>query len=219
MNSQMRTFTELIDLRMKQERSVIVDDIRPLVTDCTVDIICETAMGIKVNAQKLSMSPNENSTEKLYLKALKDLFDLILKRIMTPWHAADFIYKLSKDGKRFFECVEHLHKFSNHVIQKRKKELEDSVDLRMSLEDSIEKMSTTRSRLAFLDLLLMYHLKDPDQFNVDSVREEVDTFMFGGHDTTSSALHFAFMLIGLNPDKQVCTIRFYNFYFCYICKT
>lgn len=48
---------------------------------------------------------------------------------------------------------------------------------------------------------LLYHER---QGNIDSqgVQEEVDTFMFEGHDTTSSGLTFALLLIASNPEVQ-----------------
>ncbi len=51
--------------------------------------------------------------------------------------------------------------------------------------------------MAFLDLLLsMSDLSDSD------VQEEVDTFMFEGHDTTACALSWTLLLVANHPDVQ-----------------
>lgn len=42
-----------------------------------------------------------------------------------------------------------------------------------------------KKRKPFLDLLLETHLKNPESFPLKGVQEEVDTFMFEGHDTTA----------------------------------
>jgi len=58
-----------------------------------------------------------------------------------------------------------------------------------------------KRRMAFLDSLIAEHLKNV-QFTEKDIREEVDTFMFEGHDTTSMAISWTLHLIGLNPEVQ-----------------
>jgi cytochrome P450 len=56
-------------------------------------------------------------------------------------------------------------------------------------------------RKAFLDLLLDHHLNGGD-LSEEGIREEVDTFMFEGHDTTSMALSWIIFLLGHHPHVQ-----------------
>ncbi|GIY12444.1 cytochrome P450 4c3, partial [Caerostris darwini] len=58
-----------------------------------------------------------------------------------------------------------------------------------------------KKRKAFLELLYRYHLKDPT-FTEEDIREEVDTFMFEGHDTTAMALSWTLYSLGSHPDIQ-----------------
>ncbi|CAF5127597.1 unnamed protein product, partial [Rotaria sp. Silwood1] len=58
---------------------------------------------------------------------------------------------------------------------------------------------TTR-RLVFLDSLLAQ--MNSEQLTLDDIQEEVDTFMFEGHDTTAAAVNFTCYLIGSHPDVQ-----------------
>jgi len=61
----------------------------------------------------------------------------------------------------------------------------------------------TKRRLVFIDLLINYHLKNPQKMNEIDVRSEVDTFMAAGHETTAISLMFALLLIGHDSVVQV----------------
>lgn len=56
---------------------------------------------------------------------------------------------------------------------------------------------------SFLDLLLNVLEESPDQMTDKDIREEVDTFLFEGHDTSSLAMTMTIVLLGLNQDVQV----------------
>ncbi len=96
------------------------------------------------------------------------------------------------------------------VIQERKQEILEKVkDLNNNclsdseaIDEAMNSIATKR-RLVFIDLLINYHLKNPQKMNEIDVRSEVDTFMFGGHDTTASSLMFALLLIGHDSVVQV----------------
>jgi cytochrome P450 family 4 subfamily V len=61
-----------------------------------------------------------------------------------------------------------------------------------------DKKSTRR--LAFLDSLLTQ--MHNEKLTIDDIQEEVDTFMFEGHDTTAAAVNFFCYLVGCYPDVQ-----------------
>jgi cytochrome P450 len=55
-------------------------------------------------------------------------------------------------------------------------------------------------RLVFLDnLLTQMHA---EKLSLDDIQEEIDTFMFEGHDTTAAAINFFCYLMGCYPDVQ-----------------
>ncbi|GFR03813.1 cytochrome P450 4C1, partial [Trichonephila clavata] len=58
-------------------------DVVPLMTACTLDIICQTAMGFNLDAQG-----GQNSE---YATAVHELGDAFLHRVLRPWLYPDFI--------------------------------------------------------------------------------------------------------------------------------
>ena len=51
-------------------------------------------------------------------------------------------------------------------------------------------------------MLLDVKQQNPNLITFDDIQEEVDTFMFEGHDTTTAALNWTFYTIARHPDVQ-----------------
>lgn len=61
----------------------------------------------------------------------------------------------------------------------------------------------TTEKKNFLDLLLKISEEYPDQMTDKDIREEVDTFLFAGHDTSSISMTITLLLLGMYQDIQV----------------
>ncbi|PIK50796.1 putative cytochrome P450 4V2 [Apostichopus japonicus] len=167
-------------------------DIFPLVTNCTLDVICGTAMGIDIGAQK------GNNSE--YCQAIIEMSDVIQERQKYPWLWIDAIYNLLPNGRKHKRYLEILHGMTQSVIQERMKE--KSRQNGTKSEKSVANGNPTKKKKrAFLDLLLDLH-EENSNFTLDEVREEVDTFMFEGHDTTSASISWTLFMIGHHPKVQ-----------------
>ncbi|CCD68717.1 CYtochrome P450 family [Caenorhabditis elegans] len=154
-------------------------DVLSVITLCTLDIICETSMGKAIGAQLA-----ENNE---YVWAVHTINKLISKRTNNPLMWNSFIYNLTEDGRTHEKCLRILHDFTKKVIVERKEALQEN-DYKME------------GRLAFLDLLL--EMVKSGQMDETDVQAEVDTFMFEGHDTTSTGLMWAIHLLGNHPEVQ-----------------
>lgn len=57
--------------------------------------------------------------------------------------------------------------------------------------------------MSFLDIIFNNIDEFPNQTNDKDIQEEVDTFLFGGHDTTSISMTMTLLLLGIYPKTQV----------------
>ena len=166
-------------------------DIVPLITRCTLDVICETAMGVQINAQK---QPNSQ-----YVKAIILLGEIVINRIMNPLYWNKTIFNFTKLGKQHAECLKILHGFTMKIIKIRKKEITQNI---ISKSTSQNDEIGIKKKKAFLDYLLEENIKDENIIDEKGIQEEVDTFMFEGHDTTAVSIMHALLLLGLHQEVQ-----------------
>ncbi|CAJ0589978.1 unnamed protein product [Cylicocyclus nassatus] len=174
---------------LKHAESDKYEDIFHTVTLCTLDVICEAALGICIDAQK---NPKSD-----YLEAVFRMKVLLQKRQVNPQYYPEFLFNLIGDGKEQARCVKILHDFTGNVIRARKAKADAAggVDKLLALETE-----QGRRRMAFLDMMLDMNAKG--ELSMDGVQEEVDTFTFEGHDTTSASINWFLHLMGANPDIQ-----------------
>uniref|UniRef100_A0A1B6JPD5 Cytochrome P450 n=2 Tax=Homalodisca liturata TaxID=320908 RepID=A0A1B6JPD5_9HEMI len=151
----------------------------------------ETAMGTCMNIQ-------EDKEHEQYVSAVLELSEITMYREFRPWLYSDFVFYRTQYGKQYAKCLQILHGFTENVIQKRKLH----TNKKPSAEENSEDTSTgVRRRLALLDLLLAT-CDSPHPLTDLEIREEVDTFMFEGHDTTAMAITWALYLLGTHPHIQ-----------------
>ncbi|KAJ8915094.1 hypothetical protein NQ315_014349 [Exocentrus adspersus] len=157
-----------------------IDVVKPI-TEFTLCSIVETSMGIKMNEQKSAES---------YKQALIDLNTIFIHRLARPWLLIKPVYKFSQVYKEEQNLVNVMHTFSNNVIEERKKTF-----------DVNDNTYSIKKRQAMLDLLLAAQRSGID-IDDDGIREEVDTFLFGGHDTTAMCICYTLMALANEPHIQ-----------------
>ncbi|XP_035890500.1 cytochrome P450 10-like [Anopheles stephensi] len=188
-DQQGNTFVDILRLFAKSGETF---DVFPLVTLCALDVICESAMGTKVNAQI--------NSESQYVKAVKEITNLIQLRIYDFVIRYEFFFRLSANRRRQRKALAILHGYTDSVIRARRQELNTSKSddqANAHHEDPVG----LKKRMAFLDMLLQATIDGRPLTDLE-IREEVDTFMFEGHDTTTSAISFLLLSLAKNPDVQ-----------------
>ncbi|CAG9824979.1 unnamed protein product [Phaedon cochleariae] len=175
----------LVEILEQQTEETTVD-IYPFITMCTLDIICESTMGVSLNAQR------HNQSE--YVFAVKELCRIEVDRTFSPFKMYDLLYPLSRDYYKEKKYVKILHDQTDFVIRTRKAELEKNGGEKTDEEAEETGM---KKKMAFLDLMLQARV-DGQALSDQEIREEVDT----GHDTTSSAIGFTLYCLATNPHIQ-----------------
>ncbi|XP_066945976.1 cytochrome P450 4C1-like [Macrobrachium rosenbergii] len=165
----------------------------PYVTRCTLDIICETAMGTSINAQ-------DDEGDNTYVNAIYKIGYMTQQRVANAWQHSDLLYWLSGYAKERDSVIKITHDFSLKTIRERRKLFQERTE--KSGQEKEEESNGPKKRLAFLDLLLEYSKKGEANLSDEDIREEVDTFMFEGHDTTTAAINWSLFLLGLHPEVQ-----------------
>ncbi|XP_040280430.1 cytochrome P450 4F22 isoform X1 [Bufo bufo] len=130
-----------------------------------------------------------------YIAAIYDLSQLIVEREHCLPHHFDFIYRFSSNGRKFQHACRIVHEFTANVVQQRKKALQQK-----GSENWIKsKKGKTQD---FIDILLLSKDEDGNTLSDQELRDEVDTFMFEGHDTTASGLSWILYNLASHPEYQ-----------------
>ncbi|KAJ3656432.1 hypothetical protein Zmor_015512 [Zophobas morio] len=152
-------------------------DLHTLTTLYALDVICETAMGTKINAQ--------SGHNIAYVQSVRNMCKTVIERAFSPFKIHDVFYWLTRDYYKQQKALKILHGFTMNVINSKKD----------------RPVRNDEKKTAFLDALLKFFQKD-DYLSISEIREEVDTFMFEGHDTTASGISFALYCLADHPEVQ-----------------
>ncbi|CAG7826987.1 unnamed protein product [Allacma fusca] len=173
-------------------------EIHGIINRCTLDVICETAMGKKINSLLDENNP--------FLRATLRESELIWMRWTKPWLQNTIIWNyLSKFGKEEKANRKILHSFTAEVIKDRKEKFSSakaSQFLQSNSDDDESGYFGAKKRFAFLDLLLNIQATGEYEMTDEDIQAETNTFMFEGHDTTAAAISWAIYLLGLHPSHQ-----------------
>lgn len=125
---------------------------------------------------------------------------ILHKQSFSFWQRFNILFDLSSAGRARNAALRVLHDETYRVIKLRRKLLQEQ-QLQEKPEQKDDDAGAKR-RLAFLDVLLLAQMEGNADLSDVDIREEVDTFMFEGHDTTSSAIAFAISLLSKHADVQ-----------------
>ncbi|XP_077994508.1 cytochrome P450 4F4-like [Glandiceps talaboti] len=166
-------------------------------SSCEVEIFEHVSLMTLDSLLKCIFSQESNcqvdKNQHPYIRGVYALSYLAMTRArFVPYHN-DVIFHMSRMGYRFRKAVKSVHDYSKRVIQERK------VTLR---KEEVNKTKSFRKYIDFLDILLSAKDEGGEGLSDQEIQDEVDTFMFEGHDTTASGISWILYNLAINPEHQ-----------------
>ncbi|XP_066291381.1 leukotriene-B4 omega-hydroxylase 3-like [Branchiostoma lanceolatum] len=150
---------------------------------CTMEVILQCAF---------SSGGMSEQTKRDYVAAVHGIGLLSAERDFNPIYAFfTSIYNLSPGGREFNRLCEFIHGTADSIIKTRRQQL-----------DNHDEVVGQKKRLDFIDILLTARDEDGRGLTDVEIRQEVDTFLFAGHDTTASALSWTLYSLAQHPHHQ-----------------
>nr|WET52707.1 cytochrome P450 [Phaedon brassicae] len=149
----------------------------PFVKKYTIDVLCGTALGV----------PMKSSHYDSYTQSVENLCTIIGNRLQSPFKKIDLFFRFTEDYRIHQESLKIVNAYFDEVFEDKLKQ--SDVDF------------NKKERLTILDSLIRSYTND-GRITKDDIREEVNTFMFAGYDTSSIAMAFILYLLAQNPRVQ-----------------
>ncbi|KAK7579866.1 hypothetical protein V9T40_000495 [Parthenolecanium corni] len=162
-------------------------DILPIMYACSLDIMVEAFMNVQLDVQ------HGNCLE--YSESIRRITALVSERVTNVMLHRDFVHRFTDNYKKQQECYRVLHGLSSKLVQEKMKE-------RREQEGTPEIEESNAKKKSLIEILV--NLKDPvtGYLTEKQIRDEVDTFLFAGQDTTATAVCWSILLVGQHPDVQ-----------------
>ncbi|KAM7351027.1 putative cytochrome P450 4ac1 [Cochliomyia hominivorax] len=164
-------------------------DVIEIISEFTLNSVCETAMGVKLDDVQ---GGND------YRKIIHEIERTLFKRTCNPLLYYRIIFYLFGDYKTHMKNIKVAHDFTSKIIEKRREEY--LTEQKKSQGESKENEFGIKKRYAMLDTLLAEEAKG--HIDHKGICDEVNTFTFEGYDTTATCLIFAILNLSLHPEVQ-----------------
>lgn len=200
-------------------------DAHDYMSEATVEILLETAMGVSKDTQ------DKSGYE--YAMAVMKMCDILHLRHRSVLLRNNWLFKMTKHAQNQFKLLGIIHGLTKKVIRNKKAAFKEGtrgslaktsintveMNKNSSKVTSVEGLSFGQSsglkddldvddndvgekkRLAFLDLLLE-SAENGALISDKEIKEQVDTIMFEGHDTTAAGSSFFLSVMGIHQDIQ-----------------
>uniref|UniRef100_A0A452G2H1 Cytochrome P450 family 4 subfamily A member 42 n=1 Tax=Capra hircus TaxID=9925 RepID=A0A452G2H1_CAPHI len=161
--------------------------------DSSLEILGDISLMTLDTIMKCAFSHQGSVRNDRSVTAIKNLNSMLFSRLRNVFYQNDLIYRLTREGHWNHQACQLAHQYTDAVIKERKAHLQK--------EGELEKVRRRR-HLDFLDILLFARMENGSSLSDEDLRAEVDTFMFGGHDTTASGISWILYALASHPEHQ-----------------
>ncbi|KAI1708661.1 cytochrome p450 domain-containing protein [Ditylenchus destructor] len=182
-NRQVKIF--VANLEKHTDTGAMVN-IYPSIISLTLDVTCETIMGLEMSSQ--------SGQNQAYMNAVKNFNSYAMIKYHNPQYSNNLIWHWFGYGKQTDEAVKILKEMSGNVVKERMKMFEEDNSANKNVEERPKRGKN------FLDLLM--GMQTENKLSFEELREQVDTFLFAGHDTTAHAISWTIWCLACHQDIQ-----------------
>lgn len=201
-------------------------DCHDYMSEATVEILLETAMGVSKKTQDQSGYD--------YAMAVMKMCDILHLRHTKIWLRPDLIFNMTSYSKAQDKLINTIHSLTRKVIKRKRIDFDKGIrgstaevpeelktanyENKVNSKTVVEGLSYGQSaglkddldvdddvgekkRMAFLDLMIEAS-QNGVVINDEEIKEQVDTIMFEGHDTTAAGSSFFLSMMGIHQDIQ-----------------
>lgn len=163
-----------------------VEDLLSQILPLTLDIIIKTVFGADLGTQK-------NFNLK-YAQCHQLFATLLWNRAGNPLLTTDFIYNLTRDSRTFRKSVKYLNDFTDEMLNELKQGTINKILV------GCKDKSMLRTNL--LDILYQAHLSNPTRFTEQDVKDQLNSFLLGGHETSATTVSYVTYFLAKDMDVQ-----------------
>uniref|UniRef100_A0A182JFN9 Uncharacterized protein n=1 Tax=Anopheles atroparvus TaxID=41427 RepID=A0A182JFN9_ANOAO len=171
-------------------------NVNEYIAKCTLDMVCATTLGTNMNLQ------NEDGDE--YVAAIERAAELLNHRLYKVWLHPEWIYRLTADYKIQKQCYATAYKMSRKVLALKSHELAEIASARgrkgRPNPDGPPEEDYRKPQI-YIDQLFRL-ARETDVFDEKAIRDEIDTIILGGNETSALTLSHVVLMLAIHQDVQ-----------------
>ncbi|XP_050069636.1 probable cytochrome P450 313b1 [Anopheles maculipalpis] len=186
----------LVDQLVPHVNKTKLFNVYEYIAKCTLDMVCATTLGTNMNLQ------NEQGDE--YIGAIERASELLNHRLYKVWLHPEWIYRLTSYYKIQQQCYATAYKMSRRVLALKSDELAEIRNRTASKTSKPnEKQLTDEYRKPQIYIDQLFRLaKETDVFDEQAIRDEIDTIILGGNETSALTLSHVVLMLAIHQDVQ-----------------